>query len=73
MSGPERPTHPHVQAALLMLGVVLFLVLAAALEVRETIDGYRCGSVRQDGQSVAISPVAKRSKQPSISVGRAAS
>ncbi len=37
MTGPEnseKPTHPHVQAALLMLGVVLFLVLAAALELR---------------------------------------
>ena len=37
MSGserPERPKHPHVQAALLMIGIVLFLVLAAALEVR---------------------------------------
>lgn len=31
---PEKPAHPHVQATLLMLGVVLFLVLVAALEVR---------------------------------------
>ncbi len=37
MTGPEddeKPTHPHVQATLLMLGVVLFLVVVAALEVR---------------------------------------
>jgi hypothetical protein len=30
----EKPTHPHVQATLLMLGIVLFLILVAALEVR---------------------------------------
>ncbi len=30
---PERPTHPHVQATLLMLGIVVFLVLVAVLEV----------------------------------------
>ena len=37
MTGPEggdKPTHPHVQATLLMIGIVLFLVLVAALEVR---------------------------------------
>ena len=37
MTGHERgdePTHPHVQATLLMLGIVVFLVLVAALEVR---------------------------------------
>lgn len=34
MTEPEEPTHPHVQATLLMLGVVLFLVLVSVLEVR---------------------------------------
>lgn len=37
MTGPEhgeRPTHPHVQATLLMVGVVLFLVVVAVFEVR---------------------------------------
>lgn len=30
----DKPTHPHLQATLLMLGIVVFIVLAAALEVR---------------------------------------
>jgi hypothetical protein len=30
----DKPTHPHLQATLLMVGVVLFLMLVAALEVR---------------------------------------
>jgi hypothetical protein len=30
----EKPVHPHLHATLLMLGVVVFLVLVAALEVR---------------------------------------
>lgn len=30
----DKPTHPHVQATLLMVGIVLFLVLVAALQVR---------------------------------------
>ena len=37
MTHPEdrdNPSHPHVQATLLMLGVVLFLIVVAALEVR---------------------------------------
>jgi hypothetical protein len=35
MSGPngDEPTHPHVRAGLLMLGVVALLVLIATLEV----------------------------------------
>jgi hypothetical protein len=32
--GAEKPTHPHLHATLLMLGVVFFLVVVAALEVR---------------------------------------
>jgi hypothetical protein len=30
----DQPSHPHLQASLLMLGVVLFLIVVAALEVR---------------------------------------
>ena len=30
----EQPTHPHLQATLLMVGVVLFLMVVAALEMR---------------------------------------
>jgi hypothetical protein len=34
MTGRDQPSHPHLQASLLMLGVVLFLIVVAALEVR---------------------------------------
>lgn len=37
MTGPDdgdKPVHPHLQATLLMVGIVLFLLVAAALEVR---------------------------------------
>lgn len=30
----DKPTHPHLPAALLMIGVVFFLLIVAALEVR---------------------------------------
>ena len=30
-SGPERPTHPRLKAALLMVGIVLVIVLLAAI------------------------------------------
>ena len=37
MTGPDdrdTPSHPHLQATLLMVGVVLVLIVVAALEVR---------------------------------------
>ncbi len=33
MTGRDQPSHPHLQATLLMLGVVFFLVVVAALDV----------------------------------------
>ena len=30
----DQPRHPHLAAALLMIGVVLFLVLASVMSVR---------------------------------------
>ncbi len=34
MTQRDKPTHPHLQASLLMIGIVVFLVVIAALEVR---------------------------------------
>jgi hypothetical protein len=31
---PKGPTHPHLQATLLMLGVIIFLIVAAVLDMR---------------------------------------